>query len=184
MALPSQIAGSALEGLSMSVVKRIGVLVDWESSAQVCRANAKGLIPEREKSHDSLRLRHPCDQKSLANGDFLCNQMGKANSHSRNFLRYLSAVKNLATNGAARFGALRLILRNCLKHVQSNLVPSRLLPNSCSLNPGRGPKSNRTSRLFRNGQSTVGGPKWTKMGLFRPKWTKMDYLGPFWSCCS
>ena len=27
--------------------------------------------------------------------------------------------------------------RNCSKHVQSNLVPSRLLPNSCLLNPGR-----------------------------------------------
>ena len=33
----------------------------------------------------------------------------------------------------------------------------------------------------RNGQSTVGGPKWTKMDLFRPKWTKMDHFGPFWS---
>ena len=30
----------------------------------------------------------------------------------------------------------------------------------------------------RNGQSTVGGPKWTKI---RPKWTKMHHLGPFWS---
>ena len=38
--------------------------------------------------------------------------------------------------------------RNCLKHVQSNSVPSRLLPHSCLLNPGRGPKSNRSSRLF------------------------------------
>ena len=34
--------------------------------------------------------------------------------------------------------------RNCLKYIQSNSVP---LPNSCLLNPGRGPKSNRTSRL-------------------------------------
>ena len=34
---------------------------------------------------------------------------------------------------------------------------------------------------FKNGQSTVGGPKWTKMDLFRPKWTKMDHFGPFWS---
>ena len=40
------------------------------------------------------------------------------------------------------------LIRNCLKYVQSDLVPSRLLPNSCLLNPGRGPKSNRTSRLF------------------------------------
>ena len=38
--------------------------------------------------------------------------------------------------------------RNCFKYVRSNLVPSRQLPNSCLLNPGRGPKSNRTSRLF------------------------------------
>ena len=35
-----------------------------------------------------------------------------------------------------------------LKHVQSDSVPSRLLLNSCLLNPGRGPKSNRTSRVF------------------------------------
>ena len=35
-----------------------------------------------------------------------------------------------------------------VKYVQSNSVPSRLLPNSCLPNPGRGPKSNRTSRLF------------------------------------
>ena len=28
----------------------------------------------------------------------------------------------------------------------------------------------------RNGQSTVGGPGWTKMDLFRPKWTKMDHI--------
>ena len=27
----------------------------------------------------------------------------------------------------------------------------------------------------------VGGPKWTKIDLFRPKWTKMDQFGPFWS---
>ena len=32
--------------------------------------------------------------------------------------------------------------------------------------------------LEENGQSTVGGPKWTKMDLFRPKWTQN---GPFWS---
>ena len=32
---------------------------------------------------------------------------------------------------------------------------------------------------FRIGQSTVGGPKWTNMDLFRPKWTKMDHFGPF-----
>ena len=37
---------------------------------------------------------------------------------------------------------------NCLGHVQSDSVPCRLLPNSCLLNPDRGPKSNRTSRLF------------------------------------
>ena len=36
--------------------------------------------------------------------------------------------------------------------------------------------------IIRGGQSTTGGPKWTKMDLFRPKWTKMDYFGPFWSC--
>ena len=46
-------------------------------------------------------------------------------------------------------------------------------------------KGSRTPRLvehfFRNGQSTVGGPKWTKMDLFKPKWTKMDHFGPFWS---
>ena len=29
---------------------------------------------------------------------------------------------------------------------------------------------------FRNGQSTVGGPKWTKMALLRPKWTKWSIL--------
>ena len=33
----------------------------------------------------------------------------------------------------------------------------------------------------RNGQSTVGGPTWTKMDLFRPKWTEMDHFGPVWS---
>ena len=38
--------------------------------------------------------------------------------------------------------------RNCFKYVRSNSVPSRVLPNSCLQNPGRGPKSNRTSRLF------------------------------------
>ena len=35
-----------------------------------------------------------------------------------------------------------------LKYVQSDSVPSRLQPNSCLLNAGRGPKSNRTSRLL------------------------------------
>ena len=35
--------------------------------------------------------------------------------------------------------------------------------------------------ILRNGQSTVGGPKWTKMDLFRPKRTKMGHFGPFWS---
>ena len=35
------------------------------------------------------------------------------------------------------------------------------------------------SVMLRNGQSTVGGPKWTKMDLFRPNWTKMDHFGPF-----
>ena len=43
---------------------------------------------------------------------------------------------------------------HCLKHVQSNLVPSRLLPNSCLLNTGRGSKSNRTSRLFPGSKAT------------------------------
>ena len=32
--------------------------------------------------------------------------------------------------------------------MNTNSVHSWLLPNSCLLNPGRGPKSNRTSRLF------------------------------------
>ena len=50
--------------------------------------------------------------------------------------------------------------RNCFKYVQSNLVPPWLLPNSCFLNPGRGPKPNRTSRLFpsskvRDGETTI-----------------------------
>ena len=40
----------------------------------------------------------------------------------------------------------------------------------------------KKARIVRNGQSTVGGPKWTKMDLFRPKWTKTDQnFGPFWS---
>ena len=39
----------------------------------------------------------------------------------------------------------------------------------------------REATRIRNGQSTVGGPKWTKMDLFRPEWTKMDHFGPFWS---
>ena len=43
---------------------------------------------------------------------------------------------------------LAILNRNCLKHVQSNSMPSQLLPTSCLPNPGRGPKSNRTSRLF------------------------------------
>ena len=34
--------------------------------------------------------------------------------------------------------------------------------------------------VFVIGQSTVGGPKWTKIDLFGPKWTKMDHFGPFW----
>ena len=49
----------------------------------------------------------------------------------------------------------------------------------------------KTGGFVRNGQSTVGGPKWTKMDVFRPKWTKMDHFGlanakirfgirPFW----
>ena len=32
-------------------------------------------------------------------------------------------------------------------------------------------------KLRRNGQSTVGGPKWTKMDLSRPKWTILLYYG-------
>ena len=31
-----------------------------------------------------------------------------------------------------------IYIRNCVKYVQSNMVPSRLLPNTCLLNPGRG----------------------------------------------
>ena len=48
---------------------------------------------------------------------------------------------------------------------------------------GSDPLEVLVSGTVRNGQSTVGGPKWTKMDLFRPKpkWTKMDHLGPFWS---
>ena len=30
---------------------------------------------------------------------------------------------------------------------------------------------------FRNGQSTVGGPKWTKTNIFRPKWTVLVHFG-------
>ena len=39
----------------------------------------------------------------------------------------------------------------------------------------------RFKPLFLTRQSTVGGPKWTKMDLFRTKWTKMGHFGPFWS---
>ena len=42
--------------------------------------------------------------------------------------------------------------RSCLKYVQSNSVPSWLLPNSCLQNHSRGPQSNRTSR-FSHGSS-------------------------------
>ena len=35
---------------------------------------------------------------------------------------------------------------------------------------------------IRRGQSTVGGPKWTKIDPLRPKWTKMDHFGSFWYC--
>ena len=45
--------------------------------------------------------------------------------------------------------ATRKIFRHCLKYVQSNFVPPRLLPNSCLLNPGRGPRSNRPSRFLK-----------------------------------
>ena len=34
---------------------------------------------------------------------------------------------------------------------------------------------------LRSGQSTVAGPKWTKLDLFRPKWTQLDHFGRFWS---
>ena len=46
--------------------------------------------------------------------------------------------------------------RNCLKHVQSNRCPPGCCQNNCLLNPGHGPKSNRTSRLIpgSNGQAT------------------------------
>ena len=30
---------------------------------------------------------------------------------------------------------------------------------------------------FRNGESTVGGAKWTKMDLYRPKWTILVHFG-------
>ena len=31
--------------------------------------------------------------------------------------------------------------------------------------------------MIRNGQNAVGGPKWTKVDLFRPKWTILVYFG-------
>ena len=35
---------------------------------------------------------------------------------------------------------------------------------------------------IRCGKSTVGGPKWTKIDLFRPKWTKIRFgIRSFWS---
>ena len=33
---------------------------------------------------------------------------------------------------------------------------------------------------IRSDQSAVGGPKWTKIDLFRPKWTKINHFDPFW----
>ena len=49
-------------------------------------------------------------------------------------------------------------------------------------NVTNGQKVSRQSlTIFMEGQSTVGGPKWTKMDLFRPKRTKWDHFGPFWS---
>ena len=55
-----------------------------------------------------------------------------------------------------------------------------------------GPKT--LSVMFRSGQSTVGGPKCTKIDLFRPKWTILVHFGPanakirfgirsFWQYC-
>ena len=73
-------------------------------------------------------------------------------SSALSFLRTQKPVLVLGSGGREHALAWKLSqsmeVRNCLKYVQSNSVSSRLLPNSCLLNPGRGPESNRTSRLF------------------------------------
>ena len=65
-------------------------------------------------------------------------------SYSRIGVPILKGTELLSANSRA----LSLSKNSGVSLVQSNSVPSRLLPNSCLLNPGRGPKSNRTSRLF------------------------------------
>ena len=62
------------------------------------------------------------------------------------------------------------------------LVGLLLLRGTALLLSPNTPTLARSRLKLRNGQSTVGGPKWTKMDLFRPKWTKMHHFGPFWSC--
>ena len=61
-------------------------------------------------------------------------------------LRTANTSKNNAVGKSkARAGTS---IGTVLKYIQSNSVPSRLLPSRYLLNPRRGPKSNRTSRLF------------------------------------
>ena len=57
--------------------------------------------------------------------------------------RYRTSRAHARAGGIApSLAMLRHSSRNCFKHVQYNSLPSRLLPNSCLLNPGRCP--NRT----------------------------------------
>ena len=97
---------------------------------------------------DSCVIPHELDRKSAG-------QAGQL--HGTNGTRpWMAAVQN----------------RNCFKHVRSNSVPSRLLPNSCLLNPGRGPKSNRTSRLlsgsfYRKATKFIRTRGFTKLTCFR-----------------
>ena len=54
----------------------------------------------------------------------------------------------------------------------------RLIPGFCRDIPEVPEKfEKRKFVLIRSGQSTVGGPKWTKIDLLRPKWTILVHFG-------
>ena len=92
-----------------------------------------------------LSCPYPCSQTLHFSGPSSC-RVGFSNAvfhYMRGF--YKDFCHEICCGFLCGFSVLRLN-RNCLKHIRSNSVPSRLLPNSCLLNPGRSPKSNRTPR--------------------------------------
>ena len=108
------------------------------------RVVSADVLPERKPERGYVRQNHPFTKPPFYlpvilffGGEFAGNLAG--------FFRDFSDPQNKGSNILGKFSEhflWEISYRNYLKYVRSNLAPSRLLPNSCLLNPSRG--QNRT----------------------------------------